>query len=330
MKKSINILSTIKLILKSKESRVWFYNVYKTHLNAINLILAIGGIIVSIIDINDSWVYRICIIVALITLFIVPIFTSVFNAKLIINEHKIILKNNLSVTISIHNDFVENSYIEKHKEAAVAWGMTNEFNLKACGPKSLQYEFLEKYYNNDEKLLGNLQQEIDNQLSGSKYGSEVLESESGKRIKYKIGTAIIVPLTQCGAEKYPRARKLILIACSQVQKDKKFICMGDGDPTCAYLENLWNLLETNSIHINSLIIPLIGSGVSETVSPFESITAIINHHFKHFTNGRNMIRNLIISIRPECIQDAKSTRYIDLLKLYKYIELKNLELDYKQ
>lgn len=189
-----------------------------------------------------------------------------------------------------------------------------------------------KVKNHEEYNLKMLEEDVEDKRYfqfGSIISEKCLSMSIKKRKinKYKF-VKFIKKITPIVKEKdLNETRRMLFFANSQYKGGEY---KGDQS-TLSSIDYIWNHFEENNIKAHSLLMPLLGTGLSNDATPMSSTIAIIDHFFElSYPENENsliykqLVPHLIISIRPQNIENGE----IDLLAVHKHIEVMNARLDY--
>src|SRR5699024_4795860 len=103
-----------------------------------------------------------------------------------------------------------------------------------------------------------------------------------------------------------KTRRILFFANSQYRGGEY---KGNKD-TLNSMHRIWEHFHTQKVHVNALLMPLLGTGLSNDATPMSSTTAIIDNFFKlsyptceKTKELSNIVPHLIISIHPDNVID---------------------------
>lgn len=275
-----------------------------THISLVFSVIFIFTSAMDIFQLNfnffrGSWIKFFIFVIAVVLISLIITLIQIQGSF----RFKTQIKNNTSIIISV-DDYIENA-VRYHKAACI-FGCNNEFDLNLVKKDSLQYDFTNRFLDQQSA-----QRKIDSSLAHMNY--QAIEVGENKKV-YSFGTICCITFEE---KSDIETRKLYLFANSARRDFNDF--NGDNN-TDQLLQNIWNFCEQNDIVERTLLVPLLGTGHSNDLSPMQSVKAIIDTYFANYKSKR--ILNIIISIHPN------SLKSIDLIKVKEYIQFKILEMSF--
>ena len=194
------------------------------------------------------------------------------------------------------------------------FGTNNGFRFDVVLRGSLQYDFIKEFlqveYETYQAMIDDFFSKSDVQPIGtSTYNNQ-------EYFLYNFGTIceIKFPVTELKIED---RFSLLLFANSKRNENANIV--GDVH-TLGNIKNVWKYMREKRYTNKRILIPLLGTGCSNTITYKKSIKAIIDAFFDDINNNSiPAFKEIIISIQPEKIGSN-----IDLLEIERYIELKKL------
>lgn len=219
-------------------------------------------------------------------------------------------------------DYIENSrqLIKEdnrnnlENKAFFIFGTNNAFRFDVVLTGSLQYDFITEFLTLDNNIYQSM---IDNFLNNSKIEAIDVQEVAFKNQEYflyDLGTIceIKFPLTEPQMED---RFSLLLFADSKITDDANFV--GDRR-TLKNIKNIWKYMRLKKYTNRRILIPLLGTGCSNSITYRESIAAIIDAFFDDINNHSvPSFKEIIISIHPDRVGND-----IDLLEIERYIQFK--------
>ncbi|MCL2859606.1 MAG: DUF6430 domain-containing protein [Oscillospiraceae bacterium] len=166
---------------------------------------------------------------------------------------------------------------------------------------SVQGQVQDKFFKNNIRTLDSL---IENELKLTNL-VKTLDRKSSKNKQYSIGTTI--EINQLGNRFY-------FVADSDINEKGQTV-KPSYENILVTLESLWEYILENG-HIETINIPLIGTGRMGIIQSREKILKQIIFSFMANNNTKKIANELVICIRPEDVQKYK----IDIKEMKEYLE----------
>lgn len=318
--KFIEILK--KVILINKEAQRLFYKKIANYFFSIFSILFFFKEILEIVGIYEySFIQPIVMLSAIILIVLITaIIISYFDFKKYYKKkYKIDEEKYIEIRVG---DYIENAkqLVEEdnrdnlENKVFFIFGTNNGFRLDVVVKGSLQYDFIKEFlqvkYETYQAKINDFFSKSDVQSIGkSTYNNQEYSL-------YNFGTICEIKFPETELQIEDRF-SLLLFADSMRNKEGNIV----GDVcTLGNIKNIWKYMKEKRYTNKRILIPLLGTGCSNTITYKESIKAIIDAFFDDINNNSNpAFKEIIISIQPEKIGND-----IDLLEIERYIELKKL------
>lgn len=313
-----------KVILINKKSRRLYYKKISNYFFSIFSILFFLKEILEIVGISEYSFTRPIVMLSAIILIvlIIAIIISYFDFKQYYKK-KYKIDGEKCIEIRVE-DYIENAkqLIEEdnrenlENKTFFIFGTNNGFRLDAVLTGSLQYDFTKEFFEVDIKIYQTMVDEFLKNSNINPIGKSNYNNQ--EYFLYNFGTIceIKFPLTELQIED---RFSLLLFADSERNNNANIV---GHSCTLGNIKNIWEYMNKKGYTNRRILIPLLGTGCSNTITYKQSITAIIDAFFDDINNNSvPAFKEIIISIHPNRVGNN-----IDLLEVERYIELKKFNL----